>query len=169
MLKIKKPLKVLYPNPPVFKNDLISLAIARQESLFNHLALSRSGAIGLMQIMPLTGKHIANLLSYENFSKEKLLDPEVNYKFGSFYIHRLFKEFKPFPLAAAAYNCGPANLKKALREYGKIKTKEDLILFTDFFLPFEETRNYVKKVTKNLYFYSKLYGKGTEWKSFLKP
>jgi len=167
-LQEKNPL-LLYPKPPIFGNDLISLAIARQESLFNHLALSRSGAIGLMQIMPLTGKFIAKKLGYKNFRKEKLFSPELNYKFGSFYIHQLIKEFKSFPLAAAAYNAGPGNLKKSLKKYGKIKTPEDLIIFVDFYLPFKETRNYVKKVSKNLYFYSELYGTGKEWKNFLKP
>ncbi|SMP10331.1 soluble lytic murein transglycosylase [Desulfurobacterium pacificum] len=168
-LKVKKPLQILYPKPKIFGDDFISLAIARQESLFNHLALSRSGAIGLMQIMPLTGRYLAKKLGDTDFFKEKLFIPEVNYRFGSFYIHSLLKKFKSFPLAAAAYNCGPGNLKKALKNYGKIKTKEDLIIFVDFYLPFKETRDYVKKVSRNLYFYSNLYGTGQEWKSFLKP
>ncbi len=168
-LRLKGPLQVLYPKPKVFKGDLISLAIARQESLFDHLALSRSGAIGLMQIMPFTGKYLAEKLGDKDFFKEKLFIPEVNYRYGSFYIHQLLKEFKSFPLAAAAYNGGPGNLKKALKRYGKIKSREDLIIFVDFYLPFKETRDYVKRVTENLYFYSNLYGTGQEWRSFLMP
>ncbi len=159
-------LPVLYPKPAVFGNDIFSLAIARQESLFDGRALSRSGAIGLMQIMPFTGKYIAKKLRVKNFKIHHLYRPEVNYKFGSFYIHSLIKQFRLFPLAAAAYNCGPTRVKKSLERFGKVKTPEDLIIFTDIYLPFQETRDYVKRTYVNLYYYSNLYGKGTEWKIF---
>lgn len=159
-------LPVLYPKPAVFGNDIFSLAIARQESLFDGRALSRSGAIGLMQIMPFTGKYIAKKLRVKNFKIHHLYRPEVNYKFGSFYIHSLIKRFRLFPLAAAAYNCGPTRIKKSLERFGKVKTPEDLIIFTDIYLPFQETRDYVKRTYVNLYYYSNLYGKGTEWKIF---
>ena len=159
-------LPVLYPKPPVFGSDIVSLSIARQESLFDGRALSRSGAIGLMQIMPQTGKHIARKLKVRNFKVHHLYRPEVNYRFGSYYIHSLLKEFKLFPLSAAAYNCGPTRIRRALREFGKVKTPGDLILFTDVYIPFQETRDYVKRTYVNLYYYSNLYGKGTEWRIF---
>lgn len=159
-------LAVLYPNPSIFKDDVISLAIARQESLFDRKAVSRSGAIGLMQIMPATGEYIAEQLSVDGFKINHLYRPEVNYRFGSYYIHSLLKQFKLFPLAAAAYNCGPTRVKEALKLYGPIKNPEDLILFTEVYLPYQETRNYVKKTFINLYYYSNLYGKGNEWKIF---
>ncbi len=160
---------VLYPKPSIFKGDLISLAIARQESLFHKRALSRSGAIGLMQIMPKTGREIAVRLKEKNYTTERLFEPELNYRFGSYYIHKLLKRFKLFPLAAAAYNCGPSRVKRALKSFGKVKGKGDLVLFTDVYLPFAETREYVKRTLVNLYYYSNLYGNGTEWKTFLKP
>ena len=159
-------LPVLYPKPPVFGDDLISLSIARQESLFDERALSRSGAIGLMQIMPFTGKHIAEKLNVNGFEVHHLYRPDVNYRFGSYYIYMQLKRFKLFPLAAAAYNCGPSRVARALKRFGKIETPEDLILFTDVYLPFQETRDYVKRTYVNLYYYSNLYGKGTEWKIF---
>ena len=159
-------LRVLYPAPPLFEGDLISLSLARQESLFNERALSRSGAIGLMQIMPFTGKYIAKKLGKGNFQVHELFDPEVNYEFGSYYIKELLKEFKLFPLAAAAYNAGPTRIREALKKFGEIKTPYDLVIFVDFYIPFQETRNYVKRVTVNYYFYSKLYGKGDEWRIF---
>jgi soluble lytic murein transglycosylase len=162
-------LRVLYPNPPLFKNDLISLSIARQESLFEQRALSRSGAVGLMQIMPRTGKYIAEKLREENFTTLRLYEPELNYRFGSYYIYKQLKEFKLFPLAAAAYNCGPGRVRRALKLFGPIKESHDLILFTDVYLPFSETRDYVKRTLVNLYYYSNLYGTGKEWKTFLKP
>ena len=162
-------LAVLYPKPPLFKDDLISLSIARQESLFEPRALSRSGARGLMQIMPLTGKYIAKKLKREKYDKSMLFDPELNYRFGSYYIHSLLKKFKLFPLAAAGYNGGPARVSKALKLFGKIKTPSDLVIFTDVYLPFAETRDYVKRTAVNLYFYSNLYGEGEEWRTFLRP
>ncbi|WP_457680247.1 transglycosylase SLT domain-containing protein [Thermovibrio sp.] len=162
-------LVVLYPNPPLFKNDLVSLAIARQESLFELRALSRTGAIGLMQIMPSTGKEIARRLKVKGFKVSDLYKGDVNYRFGSYYIHSLLKRFKLFPLAAAAYNCGPGRVKRALKLYGPVNSEKDVILFTDIYLPFAETRGYVKRTLVNLYYYSNLYGTGKEWKTFLKP
>ena len=159
-------LAVLYPNPPIFKDDVVSLAIARQESLFDRKAVSRSGAIGLMQITPSTGEYIAEQLNVNGFKINHLYRPEVNYRFGSYYIHSLLKQFGLFPLAAAAYNCGPTRVKEALKLYGAVRNPEDLILFTEVYLPYQETRDYVKKTFINLYYYSNLYGKGNEWKIF---
>jgi soluble lytic murein transglycosylase len=159
-------LKVFYPSPPLFKKDIISLSLARQESLFDERALSRSGAMGLMQIMPFTGEYIAKKLGVDDFKVSDLFVPEVNYKFGSYYIGELLKDFKLFPVAAAAYNAGPTRIKRALKKFGTIKTPYDLVIFVDFYIPFQETRNYVKRVMVNYYFYSKLYGKGDEWKIF---
>jgi soluble lytic murein transglycosylase len=164
--KVPLPLQVLYPAPSLFKEDLISLSLARQESLFDERALSRSGAIGLMQIMPFTGKYIAQKLGVSDFEVPDLFSPELNYRFGSYYIKKLLQDFKLFPLAAAAYNAGPIRIKRALKKFGEIKTPYDLVIFVDFYIPFEETRNYVKRVMVNYYFYSKLYGKGDEWRIF---
>ncbi len=167
----KKPwlLKVLFPAPSMFKGDLISLSIARQESLFDNFALSRSGAMGLMQIMPRTGEYLAQKLKQNGFKVKQLFKPEVNISLGSYYIHSLIDRFGAFPLAAAAYNCGPTRVSKALKRFGRIKDTRDLVLFVDFYLPFSETRNYVKKVLVNYYFYSNLYGTGEEWRSSLIP
>jgi soluble lytic murein transglycosylase len=167
--KIKKYpflLPVLYPKPKVFENDIYSLSIARQESLFDARALSRSGAVGLMQIMPKTGKFIAKELKEENFKTGDLYEPQLNYRFGSYYLKKLLKSFKLFPLAAAAYNCGPSRVKKLLKSFGKVENPKDLIIFNEVFVPFQETRDYVKKTYINLYYYSNLYGTGKEWKIF---
>ncbi len=159
-------LAVLYPNPPLFRNDIYSLSIARQESLFQKRALSKSGAIGLMQIMPKTGKHIAGKLGRKKFKVEELFNDRLNYTFGSYYIHSLIRKFKLFPLAAAAYNGGPSRVRRALKLFGKVKSPEDLILFNEVYIPFRETRDYVKRTYVNLYYYSNLYGKGKEWRIF---
>jgi soluble lytic murein transglycosylase-like protein len=107
-------------------------AIVKQESCFNEKAHSRSGAIGLMQLMPGT----ADMMKISN-----PWDPEQNIQAGVKYISKmlnLFKGKKRFALAA--YNAGPGNVKK----YRGIP-------------PFYETKNYVKKVMKE-YRYLKKYG-----------
>ncbi|ADU97195.1 Lytic transglycosylase catalytic [Thermovibrio ammonificans HB-1] len=159
-------LKVLYPAPEIFGGDVYALAIARQESLFNRRAYSRSGAIGYMQIMPTTGRYLARKLKVRSFKVHHLFNPNVNVKFGTYYIHSLMKRFKLFPLAAAAYNGGPGRVAKALRLYGPVNSPADLIILTDGYLPFEETRDYVKRTFVNLYYYSNLYGTGKEWRIF---
>ena len=162
----EKPLKVLYPAPAIFGRDILSLAVARQESMFKPRALSRSGAIGIMQIMPSTGRFIARKLGLNNFQPFKLFEPELNYRFGSYYLQRLVGEFHNIAVAVSAYNAGPSRIRKALKRFGAVESPYDLVIFTDFYLPFSETRDYVKKVLVNLYFYSNLYGEGKEWRTF---
>jgi len=147
--------RVLYPTPQIFGGDIIALSVARQESLFEPGAFSRSGAIGYMQIMPATGKHIATLLK-DDFDVANLYDERINVTYGTFYIKRLIRRFGSFPIAAAAYNAGPGRVKRWLRVYGKPKNGEELVLFVDTFIPFDETRNYVKKVLTNCFYYSAL-------------
>ncbi|SNR69330.1 lytic transglycosylase domain-containing protein [Desulfurobacterium atlanticum] len=149
--------RVLYPTPEIFGGDIISLSIARQESLFEPGAFSRSGAIGYMQIMPSTGKHIASLLN-DDFDVANLYDEKVNVNYGTFYIKRLIRRFGSFPIAAAAYNAGPGRVNRWLKIYGKPKNGEELVLFVDTFIPFDETRNYVKKVIVNCFYYSAILG-----------
>ncbi len=152
---------ILYPSPSVFKGDIISLSVARQESLFDPGAFSRSGAIGYMQIMPFTGKHIASIKG-DNFNVSNLYDTEINVSYGTFYIRKLMRQFGSLPLAAAAYNAGPGRIRRLLKLYGGVDSNSDLVLFVDTFLPLDETRDYVKKVVSNCFFYSKKFGKSDE-------
>jgi len=165
---IKDPLKVYYPLPEVFEKDIALASVGRQESLFNPNAVSRSGAIGLMQIMPRTGAYLSTLAGIKNFSSGMLFNQELNVFLSRVYFEKLMKEFdNNFFLAISAYNCGPSRIKKALEKYGEeVKTPIDVIIFTELFLPFEETRNYVKRITVNLFYYSKIY-KGRAWKSLI--
>jgi soluble lytic murein transglycosylase-like protein len=91
------------------------------ESGGNPTAKSKSGALGLMQIIPLTGKHIATERKLPEQPKEKLTDPDYNLDFGAWYIgHQLLSFQVPgdrtrsIELAAAAYNGGPNKLKRHL-------------------------------------------------------
>ncbi len=146
-------LPILYPRPSLFKGDILSLAVARQESLFNRTAVSRSGAIGLMQIMPGTGEYIAKKLNCRNFSTHLLFNDKTNYEFGSFYIHDLLKKTDSLPVAVASYNAGPTRIRKIRKSFWNIKSNEDVVLFVDIFIPIKETRNYVKKVISNYFIY----------------
>lgn len=126
-------------------------AVMRQESTFNPGIISPAGAIGLMQIMPGTGKTIAREQKVP-FTPDSLFRPAVNIKFGAYYLSRLLDQFNENEiLALASYNAGPTN---AMGWYLRNKEK-DLDLFVED-IDFSETRNYVKKVLGNYWFYLKL-------------
>ncbi len=124
------------------------LAVMRQESVFDPEALSRSGAVGLMQIMPFTGRAIAQKLG-ESFSADSLLNPATNIRYGSFYLRQLLNQFKGNTvLALASYNGGPP---KAAEWYAKNKRKTFDLFIED--IGYTETRGYVKKVLANYWTY----------------
>jgi soluble lytic murein transglycosylase len=126
-------------------------AVIRQESVFDPEVVSPAGAIGLMQIMPATGKTIARELG-EPFSIESLYSPEVNIRYGTYYLYKLSKEFdnsREFTLAG--YNGGPPKAKE-WQERGRDKDPDLMIEG----IVFSETRNYVKKVMANFWMYSQI-------------
>ena len=111
-------------------------AIIKAESGYNPKAKSSAGAIGLMQIIPSTGKWIASELG-EEFTEERLYDPNTNIKYGCFYLNYLFKKFNNMGAVICAYNAGENNIKSWLNENGEIIEEK---------INFEETKNYYKKV-----------------------
>ena len=124
------------------------LALIRQESAFNPKAVSSAGAIGLMQLMPLTAKRFRKRL------KPKLLNrPELNLKIGISYLDYLIKKYDGnLVYFLAGYNAGENRLKRWSREI--FNTNDPLI--TIEMIPFLETRNYVKFIYRNLFFYKYL-------------
>ncbi|WP_428354066.1 transglycosylase SLT domain-containing protein [Methyloprofundus sp.] len=120
----------------------IIYALIRRESMFDPKAGSPVGAMGLMQIMPGTGKQIAKEMNYPWRSKMVLLQPSLNLKFGAYYYKQMLDKFDGhFALAAAAYNAGPHNVTKWLRidrDYAA-----DIWIET---IPYKETRAYVAAV-----------------------
>ena len=126
-------------------------AVIRQESVFNPDALSPAGAIGLMQIMPYTGKAIAQSLK-EPFYQDSLRVPAVNIRYGTYYLRELLDQFNDTEvLALASYNGGPHNTKRWLSRNGEM----DMDLFIEH-IGFAETRTYVKRVLANYWFYKRL-------------
>ena len=133
-------------------DPLLVLSVIKGESNFDPKAESNRGAKGLMQIMDSTGEWISETLGIEDFSSEKLLNPEVNVEFGCWYLNNLISEFDDLSLALAAYNGGSGNVTKWLKnpEYsidGKSLT----------YIPFKETKKYVDKVTLNYNIYKFFY------------
>ncbi len=138
-------------------------SIMRAETIFRSSAISPVGARGLMQVMPRTGRKLASLMGAESVAVDDLLKPEVSIRFGSYYLQRLLKKFNGnICLAAAAYNGGPHRVHAWMHYFGD----GDLDEFIEH-IPYLETRNYVKKVTKYFAIYNLLYKKKTNAADFL--
>jgi soluble lytic murein transglycosylase len=130
-------------------DPLLAIAIIKNESSFKTYAQSWKGAIGLMQIMPETGKEVAQKLGIKPFCAEYLYEPEINIRIGLYYFSKLCDEFNgDICLALAAYNGGIKNIKRWLRLSG---TSTINIYYIDD-IPFPETKAFVKKVLKTYHF-----------------
>ena len=158
----------LYPVPdwrPAggFKLDrAVIYAFMRQESRFNVRAKSRSGARGLMQLMPATASFIGRK-RYRGRRRNLLYQPELNIALGQKYIRHLIDQDQiqgDLALAAAAYNGGPGNLAK-WRKRAKRWRYFDQLVFIET-IPSRETRDYVKRVLANLWVYRHGCGSGME-------
>ncbi len=98
-------------------DPLFIMAIIQNESSFKPYARGTSGEIGLMQIMPKTGKWLATKFNMKWEGKKSLRNPTFNIKLGTAYIASLKTRYKSYGrLYMAAYNMGPRNVKKALRK-----------------------------------------------------
>ncbi len=127
--------------------------IMKAESQYRRDAISPVGALGLMQIMPYTGKKVAQLLNQNNFKVSMLLEPNHAVRIGSRYLSRLMQSFdQVIPFVAAAYNAGPHRVRTWVAHFGTLEMDE----FIEH-IPFLETRNYVKRVVSNSYVYGKIY------------
>lgn len=129
-------------------------AITRQESAFEHDAVSPAGARGLMQLMPATANSIASKLQL-SFSAERLTtDGIYNVLLGRAYLETLIDDFGgSYALAIAAYNAGPSRVRQWLHDYGD--PRSDNVDMVDWIenIPISETRNYVQRVLENLQIY----------------
>ncbi|HMO01706.1 MAG TPA: transglycosylase SLT domain-containing protein [Oligoflexia bacterium] len=96
-------------------------AIIKSESSFNDKALSYAGAMGLMQIMPATGKYISNLSDLKWEGHTKLNDPGYNIRLGIYYLKHLKSYFESnLEHALVAYNLGPNKLFEILKRGGRL-------------------------------------------------
>ncbi len=119
------------------------LAVMRVESVYHRRIVSTVGAIGLTQIMPATGRRIANALGLDDFHTDALLDPRVNLRFSAWYLRSLLKRFEGrVPLAIASYNGGPHNVRAWIHDYGQHMPMDAFLEH----IPFEQTHRYVRRV-----------------------
>lgn len=124
-------------------DPLLIQAVMREESRLKPMQVSSAGAVGLMQIMPGTGRWVASRIELEDYDEQSLHDRDVNLTLGVRYFDYLWDEFDGNLVhVLAAYNAGPANVGRWL-EAGSGSKDVDVFIET---IPFEETRNYVKKV-----------------------
>lgn len=134
-------------------DPLLVAAVIRVESKFDKNAISYKDARGLMQIAPITGQWAAKELKIENYEENLLFNPGVNIKIGCWYLNKLNKEFDyNLSLVLAAYNGGSGNVTKWLKDK---RYSDDGDTLKD--IPFPETKNYVRKVTRDFKIYNRLY------------
>jgi soluble lytic murein transglycosylase len=136
--------------------------IIRQESRFVADARSRAGAVGLMQLMPATARWVARQIPVSPYRPAMLTQPEVNVQMGTYYYRRVLTELGDPVLATAAYNAGPGRA----RRWRDDATLEGAIYAET--IPFNETRDYVKKVVANAwYYYHRLNGRPASMRALL--
>ena len=97
-------------------DPLLLTAVIITESSFNNRARSNRGALGLMQIIPATGKELATEVSVQWRGTPSLYDPAINITLGAYYLNKLFLRFGDLGLALEAYNHGPTRLKGYLKK-----------------------------------------------------
>ena len=132
-------------------------ALVREESSYNPRALSPVGARGLMQLMPATARPMAEHRGLAFAGGELLDDPGANIEIGTAFLAGLLREFKDERLALAAYNAGPGRV----RQWWQARRTSDIEAFVEQ-IPFDETRQYVKRVMFSWQEYRRLYGGGAE-------
>lgn len=136
------------------------LSIARQESEFNHTVSSHVGARGLMQLMPGTAEQMARQLGEPYQLARLTTDPAYNARLGSAYLQGLRDRFgASTALTASGYNAGPGRPARWLKDFGDLRRDFDPVDWVEL-IPFDETRNYVMRVTEAMPVYrARIHGK----------
>jgi soluble lytic murein transglycosylase len=127
--------------------------LMRQESRFVTAAKSGVGAAGLMQVMPSTARWIAKRLGLKDYRQSLIHQLDTNLKLGTYYMKTVLSWFDDSPvLASAAYNAGPSRARQWRAE---VPLEGAVYAET---IPFDETRDYVKKVMSNTVYYARQFG-----------
>jgi soluble lytic murein transglycosylase len=147
-----------FPVPDIRGNlvaeKALVLALSRQESQFDVTIVSSAGAMGLMQLMPDTGKRVAKALNMPYTQARLTNDASYNATLGSQYLADMLDKFAGAPeLAMAAYNAGPNRVSRWLDQFGDPRGPSiDMVDWVEL-IPFRETRNYVQRVMEGVYVY----------------
>jgi soluble lytic murein transglycosylase len=140
-------------------DPFLALSIIRQESLFDPQAVSAANARGLMQLMPSTAKTTNGMLvkdggSGVDFKEAELFEPETNIRLGVAHFSTLVGKYGGnLVRSIAAYNAGATPVDKWIERFGSLDDDE----FVEM-IPYLETKNYVKKVLRNVALYWRIYG-----------
>ena len=131
-------------------NPLLVTSLIRQESRFEPQIESSAGALGLMQVMPATGKSVAQQIGLGSYS---LTLPEDSINIGTFYLDYTHKRYNNNSmLAVASYNAGPHKVAQWVNRYGL----QDADEFVEK-IPYRETKGYVESVFENYWNYMLVY------------
>jgi peptidoglycan lytic transglycosylase len=129
-------------------------AIIREESQYDVKAVSRVGAIGLMQVMPATANTVAQRVGLPAVGREDLFDQETNIRIGVRYVEQLLEQFSGnLVYTIASYNAGPLAVGNWITQYRGQGEDEFVEL-----IPYQETRQYVKRVLRSYREYVRLGG-----------
>jgi soluble lytic murein transglycosylase len=132
----------------------LAAAIIREESQYDARAVSRVGAIGLMQLMLGTAQAVAQRIGVTTVVRNDLFDHETNIRFGVRYLEQLLDQFKGNLIhAVAAYNAGPPIVSTWIQKFGDREPDEFVEL-----IPYQETRQYVRRVLRSYREYRRLGG-----------
>jgi len=129
-------------------------AIIHRESMFEKDAESPAGAKGLMQLMPATARQVARSIGHAYSANRLTESPRYNIELGAAYLQSLLDDYGGFyPMAIAAYNAGPGNVRKWVNAFGD--PRNDNVDIIDWIeqIPIYETRNYVQRVMESYYMY----------------
>jgi soluble lytic murein transglycosylase len=128
-------------------------AVMREESGFRPEVLSVVGARGLVQIMPETGRKLAEQLGAKSYSPDELFEPARNLELGAAYLAELLERFEGRVSAAvASYNAGPEAVARWLARNGALD--DDAWIES---IPYDQTRSYAKRVLRSFAIYQRLY------------
>lgn len=157
--EIVYPLAVKHKEPGGANPYLVN-AVIRAESAFDTRAFSPAGAMGLMQLMPSTGRRLARKHKIRIKSVRDLFDPKINARLGARHLGALIREFDGALVPAiASYNAGRRPVKRWW-EAGRNKPME---IFIEE-IPYQETKNYVKRVLGYYHEYKRIYGEANRSK-----
>jgi len=132
----------------------LAAAIIREESQYDEKAVSVVGAVGLMQLMPVTANAVAQRYGFPAVGREELFDQETNIRLGVRYLGQLLDQYGGnLAHAVAAYNAGPI----AVNNWIAMHRGRDQDEFVEL-IPYQETRLYVKRVLRSYGEYRRLHG-----------
>lgn len=154
----------VFTHPLKFETEIIACAnqydlpaeliasVINVESSFKENSRSNKDAIGLMQLKLTTANYMNELNSQEEISEEDLFSPSTNINLGCQYLRYLIDKFGQVDTALASYNAGETRVRTWLNS-GIYSLDGKTLMY----IPYEETRNYVEKINKNLKYYSKIF------------